>query len=46
MYKIAIPITNMTTRIVLPKDKNVIIFAATLSDEVKAVTPASMFYEL
>jgi alpha-mannosidase len=33
MYKIAIPITPETTHIVLPKDKKVIIFAGTLSEE-------------
>jgi alpha-mannosidase len=47
MYKIAIPITAETTQIVLPKDKKVIVFAATLSDEVSGkVFPASPFYEL
>jgi len=47
MYKIAIPITPVTTQIVLPKDKKVIIFSATLSDEVSGkVTSASSFYEL
>jgi len=47
MYKIAIPITPTTTQIVLPKDKKVIIFSATLSDETNGkVSPASPFYEL
>ncbi|MCL1851260.1 MAG: alpha-mannosidase [Bacteroidetes bacterium] len=47
MYKIAIPITSETTQIVLPKDKKVIIFSATLSDEVNGkITPAGAFYEL
>ena len=47
MYKIAIPITPETTQIVLPKDKKVIVFSATLSDEVSGkVTPANPFYKL
>jgi alpha-mannosidase len=47
MYKIAIPITPETTQIVLPKDKKVIIFAGTLSDEVNGkIRTAHSFYEL
>jgi alpha-mannosidase len=47
MYKIAIPITPETTQIVLPKDKKVIIFAGTLSDEITGkVVPTGAFYEL
>jgi alpha-mannosidase len=47
MYKIAISITPETTQIVLPKDKKVIIFSATLSNEVNGkVMPASVFYDL
>jgi alpha-mannosidase len=45
MYKIAIPITPLTTQIVLPKDKKVIVFAATLSDEVSGkMVRANPFY--
>jgi alpha-mannosidase len=47
MYKIAIPITTATTQIVLPKDKKIIVFSATLSDEVNGkVTAANSFYHL
>ena len=47
MYKIAIPITPQTKHIVVPKDKKVIIFSATLSDEVSGkVAPAFPFYTL
>lgn len=47
MYKIAIPITPKTKQIVLPKDKKIILFSATLSDEVSGkVRPANLFYSL
>jgi len=43
MYKIALPLGAGATTLALPKDKKVIIFAATLSEQDGSTTPANEF---
>jgi alpha-mannosidase len=46
MYKIAIPLTAASNRIILPKNKNLALFAATLSDANETLMPAAEFRRL
>ena len=46
MYKIAIPLTAENNRIILPRNRNLAIFAATLSEGKEVVTPAAEFRRL